>query len=70
MNLESKRILFTGLAVVWSLIWKGLALWKSAEKKQKIWFIAILVINTLGLLEIIYLLWTKRQEKKIAPEGV
>jgi hypothetical protein len=44
------------LAVVWTLIWKGLALWRSATLREKWWFIAILVINTFGILEIIYLL--------------
>jgi len=40
--------------IVWSFVWKGLALWKAASLRQKWWFIAILVINTLGILEIIY----------------
>jgi len=40
--------------IVWTFVWKGLALWKSASLRQKWWFIAILVINTLGILEIIY----------------
>lgn len=40
---------------VWSLVWKGLGLWHSAQHKHKIWFVALLVINTLGILEIIYL---------------
>ncbi|MFZ2484546.1 MAG: DUF5652 family protein [Minisyncoccia bacterium] len=43
------------VALIWSLIWKGLALWKSSGLRQKYWFIAILLINTLGILEIIYL---------------
>lgn len=43
------------LAVIWTLIWKGFALWRSAQLKQKYWFIAMLLINTLGILEIIYL---------------
>ena len=43
------------LIVVWSLAWKALALWFSARSNQKAWFIALIVINTLGLLEIIYL---------------
>ena len=43
------------LVVVWSLLWKGLALWRAANRKDKWWFIAFLVINTLGILEIIYL---------------
>jgi hypothetical protein len=43
------------LAVVWSLIWKGLALWRAARRGDTWWFIAFLVIHTLGLLEIIYI---------------
>lgn len=43
------------IAIIWTLIWKGLALWRAAELKQKYWFIAMLLINTLGILEIIYL---------------
>jgi len=44
-----------GVAIVWSLVWKGLALWKSARKSQSIWFVILLVVNTLGILEILYI---------------
>lgn len=43
------------LILVWSLVWKGLALWHSAQRKQGWWFVALLLINTMGILEIIYL---------------
>jgi len=43
------------LALIWSLIWKGLALWKSARRGEEGWFIVLLVVNTLGILEILYL---------------
>lgn len=43
------------LAIIWSIIWKGIALWCAARNKQKVWFIVLLIINTLGLLEILYL---------------
>jgi methionyl-tRNA synthetase len=41
--------------VIWSLIWKGLALWKSARKKSSIWFVVLLVVNSVGILEILYI---------------
>lgn len=44
------------LFIIWSLIWKGLALWHAARRGEKGWFIALLIINTAGILEIIYLL--------------
>lgn len=37
-----------------TLPFKGLALWKSAQAKNKFWFIALFVVNTLGILDIIY----------------
>ena len=43
------------LAVLWSLLWKGLALWRAAKRGDMWWFLAFLVLNTLGILEIIYL---------------
>jgi hypothetical protein len=50
---------FLGLLFVvflaWSLAWKGLALWHSAARSQPKWFIILLLVNTFGILEIIYL---------------
>jgi hypothetical protein len=41
--------------IIWSVVWKGLALWKSAREGSKVWFVVLLVVNTLGILEILYL---------------
>lgn len=43
------------LVAAWSLLWKGLALWRAAKRGDMWWFIAFLLLNTLGILEIIYL---------------
>ncbi|OGZ67398.1 MAG: hypothetical protein A3C58_03680 [Candidatus Staskawiczbacteria bacterium RIFCSPHIGHO2_02_FULL_34_10] len=45
------------LLVMWSLIWKGIALWRSSQNGQRNWFIVLLVINTFGILEIIYIFY-------------
>ena len=45
------------VAALWTVIIKGYALWHAARGGQKGWFIALLVINTLGILEVIYLIW-------------
>lgn len=45
------------VVALWTLILKGFALWHAARGSQKGWFIALLAINTLGILEIIYLIW-------------
>lgn len=43
------------LLVVWSLYWKGRALWVAARKGDKLWFVVLLLVNTLGILEILYI---------------
>jgi|TARA_B100002003_G_C14027817_1_gene495503 hypothetical protein len=52
------------LISLWELVWKGFALWYSGGKKQKIWFICILIFNTGGILPIVYLLIQKYKKKK------
>jgi len=54
-NWAQMNPIFIIAAVLWTLVWKGLALWRSAELRQKYWFIALLIVNSLGILEIIYL---------------
>ncbi len=57
--------------VAWSLAWKGLALWYAARHNQKGWFIALLLINTLGVLEIfyIYVICRRSPNTKISHQG-
>jgi hypothetical protein len=40
-----------------SIVLKGFALWYSARAGQKKWFVALILVNTAGILEIIYLVW-------------
>ena len=47
----------------WSLVWKGLALWRAARNRQKNWFITLLVINSFGILSIVYLLWFAERKR-------
>jgi hypothetical protein len=50
---------------LWTLPWKGIALWKSARQNEKWWFIVLLVVNTVGLLEILYIfVFSKKKELK------
>ena len=51
------------LMILWIIPWKGYALWKSAQNKEQLWFIAILVLNTLGILPIIYIFFISRRKK-------
>jgi len=53
------------ILIIWSVFWKGLALWESAKRREKWWFIIILIVNTTGILEIIYLIAKKTPKSKI-----
>jgi len=46
---------------IWSLIWKGFALWRAARLNNKWWFVALLIINTMGILEIFYIFVFSKQ---------
>jgi hypothetical protein len=50
---------------LWSLLWKGLSLWRAANLKQRNWFVGILVLNTAGILEIIYLFFFATKKLRI-----
>jgi hypothetical protein len=41
--------------VIWSIYWKYQAIWYAVKHDQKWWFLAFLIINTVGILEILYL---------------
>jgi len=46
--------------IVWAVFWEGFALWKAATKRQLVWFIILLITNSLGLLEITYVFFLNR----------
>ena len=61
---------FLIVAIVWSVIWKLLAMWKSAKKNSPIWFVVLAVINTLGILEILYIyVFSEMKTKKVSEEA-
>jgi hypothetical protein len=45
------------VVLAWTLIWEGLGLWNAGRNGQKRWFIAIFLLNTIGILPLIYLLF-------------
>jgi len=58
--------IFVYLALLWSLPWKGVALWKAARNQDKIWYIVLFLVNTLAILEILYIfIFSKKRHKGI-----
>lgn len=45
------------------VVLRGVSLWKSAQRKQKVWFIALLLVNSVGVLPAIYLYLNRKVAK-------
>ena len=64
----NKELIFIIIAVIWTLPWKGFALWKSARKGNSGWFIFFLLINTLAIFEILYIfVFSEKKQSKEDP---
>lgn len=63
MELTTQQLNLMLLVALWTLPWKGVALWKAAQNKQKGWFIALLILNTLAILEIIYIFYFSKKKE-------
>jgi hypothetical protein len=48
---------------IWDLFWRGKALWRAAKNNSLYWFIALLVVNSLGILPIIYIYFFSKKKK-------
>ena len=57
------------LAIIWTLVWKGLALWKAARNDERYWYLALLLINTAGILEILYLFFFAKEKLVLISEA-
>jgi len=62
-TISSQQLIYAILIGVWSLVWKSFALWKAAGQKDKVWFVALIILNTLGILDILYIfVFSKRKQ--------
>lgn len=61
---QGLRFLFV-ILVLWSVGWKILSIWKAARHGQKIWFGALFLINSIGILDLVYLGFFQKGEKNI-----
>ena len=55
--------LVISLAVVWEMAWKGVALWRAGRNAHLVWFIVMFIVNTLGILPIIYVFAFSRKKE-------
>lgn len=43
------------IIALWTIPWKIYAVWTAARRNEKKWFVALLLLNTVGILEIFYI---------------
>ncbi len=55
---------FLVLAIV-DLVLKGWALWRAARMSKQWWFIALLIVNSVGILPVIFLLMTNTEYARL-----
>ncbi len=50
------------MILCWEVLWKLMAMWRAARKRQPVWFVLLAVLNTGGILPILYLIFTRRED--------
>jgi len=46
------------------MVWRGIALWKSGRNNHLTWFVFLFIVNSIGILPIIYLIIHGKKAKK------
>jgi hypothetical protein len=57
MNLpyDNNFIIFLIILTLWSIPWKLYGVWTAVKNDHKKWLVALLILNTAGILEIFYI---------------
>lgn len=61
-QLISDNWLLFAVLFIWSLVWKGIALWRAAHQAHRGWFIVLLATNSFGVLDLIYVFFVGRRQ--------
>jgi hypothetical protein len=65
-GITPELILWLVPLVIWDAVWKAIGLWKSAKNNHLVWFIFIFIVNSLGILPIIYILFFQKKRRSVA----
>lgn len=49
------------IAMLWTLPWKGYALWTASKMGHRRWFIALIILNTFAILDIFYIFYIAKK---------
>ncbi len=67
-NIAGIFLFLIPLAVAQGVVWKGIAMWRAARNGHTAWYVALLVVNSAGILPIIYIFGFSRRGSA-APQG-
>jgi hypothetical protein len=62
-------IAIIAVLAIWEIVWKGMALWRAGRNRQLGWFVAMLILNTVGILEIVYILFFQKKSGSKADQS-
>jgi len=48
---------------IWELTLKGFALWRAGRNNQSGWFVPMLLLNTVGVLPLLYLIFFQKKSE-------
>lgn len=52
------------IVAIWDIVWKLLAMWRASKRNEPVWFVLIMIINSMGIVPILYLIFTKEPKKE------
>ncbi len=67
LGITAPFLIFIIVVAAWDGVWKLIALWKAARKGSVAWFIILAIINSAGILPILYIFLFSEMRLKKAP---
>jgi hypothetical protein len=55
VNIETPILVVVVILSLWTLVWKFFSVWTAARNGDRGWFVALLLLNTLSILDLWYL---------------
>ncbi len=62
--LFGNNLIILAVIIIWVLPWKIYSLWLAARRGEKKWFVALLILNTFAILDIIYIFYIAKKSWK------
>ena len=61
-GLSTSGFILLLILIFWVLPWKIYSLWTASKNNHKTWFVLLIILNTFGILEIIYIFYVAKKK--------